>query len=313
VKTSINPISLLVIGALGCSEPTPSAWLDTGELDAHGSVLIVEGSGWLAGPTQTIPASHCAHPSVDGWPIAACFDVDADRRCNFEKEPFAMCANEANQLRCTPRPWKLTLTRTQVFDGVLGDYSVEVSPRPDETTVHAAFAAFERRGSVAREADVSLCWSKRGLCSTRSEGDASVVPLKLCGVDEDGAAELELVVGDEHRKQVEALPAAMEVAISRDLTSNDRFALHVGASERIDQALVQIRSPSEKVLWTSTTQAKIHLPAQSFDIGVPDDAVDASEDGSQLLIQLVAVEQHVRDPRLLTQAITETRVWIPLP
>jgi hypothetical protein len=307
---SIKHLCLLVTGAIGCSDAS-SSWLDTGELDAHGSVLVIDSAGWMAGATRTTPATSRVPPKVEGWPVAACMDVDADRRCDFENEPFAACGQESNRLRCTPRPWKLTLTRTQVFDGVIGEHDIALAPRLDETSVHAVFVAHERDGSHAR--DVSLCWRKRGLCSTQSEGESSLQPLKLCGVDDDTTAELEIAVGEEHRTQVEVPPRAMDVAVSRAGSPSDGVALRIVASESIDQALVQIRSPSEKVLWTSTAQMIVRLPAESFDLTIPGPALATAETGSQLLIQIVAVDQEARDPRLLTQAITETRIWVPLP
>lgn len=300
---------LLPICLTACADAKSASWLDTGDLDAKRAVLVTEGTGWMTGSAHTRAATRDERPRVAGWPVAACVDSVVDGRCDFEREPFALCSSDGDRLRCTVRPWKLTLTRTQVFDGTFDEGDIELSPRADESGVHASVAVFQPDGRPVPSA--SLCWAARALCSTKTAADPGVPPLELCGVESEGAADLELNVGGHSRRFREPLPDPLDIRIDHS-SSREGLTLRVHTDRPIAQLLVQLRSSSDEVLWSSERVERLGPPANAAEVTLPYGALDAAPGGAQLLVQLVALRQSAPDARLLTQSLTEARVWAPL-
>jgi hypothetical protein len=300
---------VMIAFAGACADSRSTGWLDTGDLESDAPILALEGTGWLGGRTRTTSATRRTQPRVSGWPVAACLDVVADGRCDFASEPFAMCDQEERRVRCHPRPWKLTLTRTQVFDGAWERDAIALTPRVEESAVHASFSAHQLDGIRAQ--DVDLCAPSKGLCSSQAADDEAMPPLQLCGVD-GGATALDLVVGGDSRRVDADVPRPLEVSLdwSRSVM-NDLVSFRIESDVAIDQVLVQIRAPSDAVLWTSANDAGPRRARGVIIVDVPASTLFGAPD-AQLLVQVVALEQRVDDRRLLVQAITEVRVWVPL-
>ncbi len=301
--------SLLALAACSATPPRDE-WLDSGAFASSIPLVVVESSGWLARDPRAGDAARGILPRVTAWPVAACLDVTEDGSCDFTSEPFALCDVVGDRLRCLPRPQKVTISRTQVFDGTLLDGAVGLSERHDEASVHAALSSFEPMGAVTDGA--ALCWLPRQLCSTRADRVSSLPPLKLCGVEELGVAELEIDVSGERQRIKEQLPAALSIGVS---TQQDASGLLLSVSTNLatTQVLAQVRDgATDEVLWDSTIDAAVLTrPSQAMSISVPGSAVAELQRGDRvLLLQVVAMAQRTVGDRLLVQRVSEARVWI---
>ena len=253
-------------------------------LHATDEVRFATGRAWVTSDAKVVHTL-----SVVDRVAVAFLDVDHDGRFDPAVEPSTHCHIREGERRCTLSA-RRTIAHRVRNHRITGPERVSSTPLADDLVLVGSYY----RADATMDSDAQFCLvSDPSVCSiagtdpfAKSERPA-IAPCRLEAALR--APETSVRVSGDRVEQRITLPTPAPLDARFEVTWGGDARVHIDTKRPIDQAIAWLGIEGEAPRWVSELDPRTRLGAMSFDVVVPQAALDACP-GCRVVVQVAAID-----------------------